>query len=133
VAVAAALAEEARRVAAHPLGLRMPARPVRRRQPRMLEMHRERPTHSPAIRVAAADGGVDAAAAVQPAARRRARPVPRLKLQQFGYAIDRRKASRGLRRRTAIRTANRAQMCNAEIAGALEHRQAVIDEQGALR
>jgi hypothetical protein len=82
VAGAAALAE-VRRVAAHPLGLRTPARPVRRRPLRILEMHRERRTHSLPIRVAADEGGMDAVAAVRPAARRRARPVLRIESQRL--------------------------------------------------
>ena len=60
---------EVHRVAAHPRGLHMPDRPVRRHRPRILEMHRERRMHRPAIRVAAAAVGADAAAAVRPAAR----------------------------------------------------------------
>jgi hypothetical protein len=87
VAGAAALAE-ARRVAAHPLGPRIPHHPVRRRRPPILEMHRERRMHSPAIRIAAADGGGDAAAAVQPAARRRARRVLRIELS-YSSSVNR--------------------------------------------
>jgi hypothetical protein len=139
VAGAAVLAE-VHRAAAHPLGPRIPRLPVQPRRPRILEMQRERRKHSLLIRVAAAGDAVDAVAAVRPAERRPALPALRLKaptasprLQKLGYSIDRREASRGLRRRAAIRTANRAQMRNAEIAGALEHRQAVVDEQGPLQ
>jgi hypothetical protein len=68
-AAGAAAQAEARRVAPRPPGPRMRAHPVRQRRPRILEMHRERRMHRLAIRAAAADGGVDAAAAVRPAAR----------------------------------------------------------------
>ena len=111
-----------------PRGLaRMPATPV---------MH---PPRAKATPHGAGGGAAEAAAALQAAPQTQAPqdppprsgecyPVGGSPLQQIGDPIDRHVVTRGLRWPSRVRAAYGAQPADAEVAGGIEHRQAVIDE-----
>lgn len=114
--------------APHPRGpARMPVTPV---------MH---PRRAKATPHGAGGGAAEAAAAQQAAPQTLAPqgPPPRSgeccqgggsPLQQIGDPIDRQVVTRRLRRPSRVRAAYGAQPADAEVAGGIEHRQAVIDE-----
>jgi len=74
----------------------------------------------------AAGGAAVAAAAGPPAAHRT--PGLRVRLHKIGDPIDCRILARVLGRQAGIGTADGAQPTNPEVAGGIEHRQAVVDE-----